>query len=87
MKMKCHNDSVYILRKLQNLEKCSDGPVHRTAGRLHTYIPCAVVRECVACKARCVGRRVASAGDGVPQQTDPSGNVHVHLTGTQEGFP
>lgn len=54
--------------------------------QLEDYIPHAVVRKCVAWKARCVGRRVAPAGDGVPQQTDPSGDVHVHLTGTQEGF-
>lgn len=29
---------------------------------------------------------VAPAGDGVPQQPDPGGDVHVHLPGPQEGF-
>lgn len=50
-----------------------------------SYTPCAV-RVYVACETGCVGRCVAPAGDGVPQQPDPGSDVNVHLTGTQEGF-
>lgn len=49
------------------------------------YIPCAVC-ECVARETGCVGRCVASTGDGVPQQADPGSDVHIHLPSTQEGF-
>lgn len=42
------------------------------------FIPCAVC-ERVAREARREGSCVASAGDGVPQQADPGGDVHVHL--------
>lgn len=53
--------------------------------RYISYTPWAVC-ECAACETGCVGRSVAPTGDGVPQQPDPGSDVHIHLTGTQEGF-
>lgn len=55
--------------------------------KIHTVgsVPCTLC-ELVACEAGCIGRCVASTGDGVSQQADPGSDVHVHLTSPQEGL-